>query len=237
MGGTKFNGFSCRTVLWRDQRYAMYTQAERLRHEDGLPSTLGCLSTPKEVTAVGDRLCLSYSPLIEGRTGQSLIERGFPPRLEEVSYKMADRRFGTHGDWKQAGTEVWAESPNSWSVRMCGNGESAFVFQARLTLEQGRAAGLLFRGSLAVLLEIDSQRITAYDLPDFHPIESRAMHFVHARPYGLRVVAKGEFYEVYVDDVMVLNFVRYRPIDGRFGLLVDSGKAAFREIEAVSLNV
>ena len=237
LGGTQFNGFSCRTVVWQNRRYAMYTQAERQGHEDGLRSTLGCLSTPKQVTVVGDRLCLAYSPLLEQRIGKPLLGRGAPLALEKVTSAMADRRFGTRGHWRQVGTEIWAESPRSWSVRRCGTGAAGFILKAQLMLESGRSAGLLCRGSLAVLLDLDAQRVTACDLPEFQPIESRAMHLTPRRPYALRIVAKGEFFEVYVDNVLVLNFVRYRPADGRFGLFVEQARATFQEVEAVSLNI
>ena len=69
LGSMEFNGFTCRSVVWKGQLYALYTQAERRDRKDGAPPTLGCLTTPKQfgVSSTG-RLQLTYCPTIEKRT-------------------------------------------------------------------------------------------------------------------------------------------------------------------------
>ena len=50
-------------------------------------------------------------------------------------------------------------------------------------------------------------------------------------------MAKGEFYEVYLDEVLMLNFVRYALPEGRFGLMVEQGEAEFSDLLAFDLDV
>jgi beta-fructofuranosidase len=238
MGSIEFNGFSCRTVKWKNKRYVMYTQAERKNNQDRAPATLGCLSTPKETKVLADgRLCPVYSALIETLAHETLIAAGAPPLLEEVSYERAVRRFGTRGNWRATDARIQAASPKSWSVRRCGRKAESFIWKACVRLDEGRAIGLLFRQELAICLDFDQQCVTFTDLPVLDRLESRYMTLQHGRDYHIRIVAKSEFFEAYVDDILLLNFVRYRPQTGQFGLYIEAGHGSFTQLNAVSIQL
>ncbi len=238
MGSMEFNGFSCRTVQWNSRRYVMYTQAERQDRKDRAPGTLGCLSTPKEVKALSDgRLVPAYCALIESRIEQTLIVGEAPPQLEEVPHEMASRRFGAAGNWTSVAHEVRAVSPRSWSVRRCGPEAENFIWSSIVRLDEGRAIGLLFRDTLAVYLDFDQQCVTFTDLPMLDRLEARRLPVRFGRDYHIRIITKSEFCEVYVDDVLLLNFVRYQPQSGRLGLYIEAGRGTFKQLSAFSIRV
>jgi hypothetical protein len=195
LGSTEFNGFSCRTVQWKNRGYVMYNQAERRNNQDRAPSTLGCLSTPKEVKVLSEgRLCPVYSPLIESRIQQTLIAGKTPPPLEDVPYEMSVRRFGTTGEWRTTDDRITALSPRSWSARRCGNDSESFIWSANIRLDNGHAIGLLLRDKLAIYLDFGEQCVTFSTLPLLDRIEVRHVNLERGRDYHLRIVAKSEFF-------------------------------------------
>ncbi len=234
MGSMEFNGFSCRSLVWKGRRYVLHSQSERRDRQDRGPGTLGSLSTPKEIRVSKEgNLRLMYSPLIEQRINADLIAGPTLPQLDE----SGGLRFGTPGEWHVEAREARAVSPESWSVRLCGPEAESFIWTAELRLERGRAIGVLFRQWLGVLLDFKEQCVMFTHLPWMFRLDARRVHLVHSRPYRLRVIAKGEFFEVYLDDALVLNFVRYQPPKGRFGLYVEAGAGTFANLRAMSLKV
>lgn len=235
LGSMKFNGFSCRTVQWKGERFVMYTQAERRNNQDSAPTTLGSLSTPKKVMFLSDgQLCPVYSPLIESRIESVLIDDHV--QLQEVPFERAARRFGTSGNWTLSDDRVRASSLKSWSVRRCGPESDSFIWSAQVRLDSGRAMGLLFRESLAVYLDFSEQCVTFTELPRLERLEARSINLEHRRDYRLRIIAKSEFFEAYVDDILLLNFVHYQPQRGRFGLYIEAGEGSFSALKAVSIR-
>jgi len=238
VGSMEFNGFSCRTVKWKGRRYVLYTQAERLDRKDRGPATLGCLTTPKELRVSKEgHLRPMYSSLMDQRVGETLIGDHELPGIEETPQEIGYRRFGTRGSWSTQDGWIQAASPKSWSVRVCGPEAESFVWTAKVRLETGRAIGLLFRGQLAVLLDHARQCVMFTDLPWMFQLEARRVHLEHDRTYHLRIISKAEFFEVYLDDALALNFVRYQPAKGRFGLYVEAGEGSFSDLRAVGLKV
>ena len=233
IGSMEFNGFCCRSVIWKGQRYLFYGQGERLNRQDRGDDTTGTLTTPKELRVSPEgALQPVYSPLIEQRTGAELIAGPTPARLEELV-----GRFGTPGEWRVESCRVRSVSPKSWSVRLCGPEAESFIWTAALRLKRGRAVGLLFRQVLAVFLDFEEQSVMFTHLWRLQRLDARRVRLVHGRPYRLRMIAKGEFFEVYLDDVLVLNFVRYEPPKGRLGLFIEAGDGTFSNVRAVSLKV
>ena len=247
IGSMEFNGFSCRSVACKGRRYLFYTQPEREDRQDSRRSTLGTLTTPKELRVTPDkRLVPTYSPLIEQRAGDTLMEN---PSLAQLD-KIEAWKFGTAGEWQARGSAIHAVSPRSWSVRACGPEAESFIMSGELRLERGRAIGLVFRAvrylpptreplaqSLAVLLDFEEQCVMFTELSWMFRLDARCVRLERGRPHRLRVIAKAEFFEVYLDDALVLNFVRYQPPKGRFGLYLEAGEGTFSDLRAVSLKV
>lgn len=103
------------------------------------------------------------------------------------------------------------------------------------------AAGLLVRqvgtsGGVALLDVEKQQRVMFCTVPRFQVVDERSWALEHGRDHRLRVVGNGIFIEVFVDDVLVLQFVWYGAPAGRLGLIVDRGAARFTELEAVALG-
>jgi len=233
IGSMEFNGFCCRTAEWKGRRYLFYGQAERRGRVDHGDVILGTLATPKELVVTPEgRLRPRYCNLIEQRASEELIAAQALPRLEEVG-----GRFGTGGEWNLQGNRVQANSRRSWSVRLCGPEAESFIWSVDLALENGRAIGLLFRDSLAVTLDFHDQCVMFTRLPELHRLDSRKVCLQHGRTYRVRIIAKAEFCEVYVDDHLILQFVRYRPKKGRSGLYIESGDGTFTNLSMRSLRV
>lgn len=247
IGSMQFNGFSCRTLERAGKRYLFYTQTERVDNHDGRPSTLGTITTPKELRVTADkRLIATYSPLIEQRAGGELMNN---PKLSELD-KIEGWKFGTGGEWKATGNKIYGASPKSWSARACGPETESFILTGDARLDRGRSIGLLFRAvrflpetreplahSLAVMLDYREQSVIFTELSWMYRHDARRVNLAYGQTYRLRVIAKREFFEVYIDDALVLNFVRYDPLKGRFGVFVEAGEGMFSNLRAVSLKV
>ena len=122
--------------------------------------------------------------------------------------------------------------------KSCSGSESeSFIYTARISLESGRAIGLLFKKLLTVFLDYQQQAIVFAQVTQFQPLDSRRIRLVYGHPYRLRVVAKAQFFEVYLDGDLVLNFVRYQPARGRFGLYIEAGRGTFSDVRAVDLKL
>ncbi len=232
IGSMEFNGFCCRSVVWKGRRYLFYGQGERLNRQDRGDQTTGTLTTPKELRVSPEgHLLPVYSSLIEQRMRADLIASPKLPHLQEVG-----GRFGTPGNWHVEADRVRANSPKSWSVRLCGPETESFIWAAELRLERGRALGLVFREELAVYLDFEEHCVMLTHLWRLQPLDARRVNLKRDRTYRLRLIAKGDFFEVYLDDVLVLNFVRYQPPKGRLGLFVEAGEGTFSNLRAASLK-
>jgi sucrose-6-phosphate hydrolase SacC (GH32 family) len=232
IGSMEFNGFCCRSAVWKGHRYLFYGQGERMDRRDRGEPTTGAITTPKELrVSLQGNLRPVYSPLVEQRIGTELIAQEPSSQLVEIG-----GRFGTPGEWYAGDGQVLTVSPRSWSVRVYRPEADSFILTADLALQNGRAIGLLFRESLAVLLDYQEQALFFTSLPQLQRLDSRRVRLQYDHRYRLRVVAKQEFFEVYLNDELILNFVRYQPTKGRFGLYVEAGKGIFSAVRAVSLK-
>lgn len=233
IGSMEFNGFCCRSAVWKGKRYLFYGQGERIDRRDRGEGTTGTITTPKilNVSPQG-KLRPIYSPLIEERTGNALIQNPTSAQLDEVG-----GRFGTSGEWWVKDDQIKAISRKSWSARFCGPEADNLILSADLRLDQGRAIGLMFRQFLTVFLDYQEQRIMFTHVFQFQPLDSRRLQLIRGSHYQMRLVAKKEFCEVYLDNALVLNFVRYQPVKGRIGLYIEAGEGSFSNIKAVSLTV
>lgn len=232
IGSMEFNGFCCRTIVWKGKRYLLYGQGERLNRQDRGEDTTGTLTTPKElrVTKAGN-LQPVYSPLIEQRAGAALVANPTASQLDEVG-----GRFGTSGEWRVEGTTIRAASAKSWSARLCAPETDSFIMTAEVRLDRGRAIGVVLKNDLTVFLDFQEGCITFTHLWRLQKLDARRVRLEYKRPYALRVIAKAEFFEVYLDDDLVLNFVRYQPAKGRLGLFIEAGEGSFAKVRAMKLQ-
>ena len=214
-----FNGISCRTVVLRDGCTYAYTSCQR-EHENETKPTFGVLSCPR-------------------RSGWS---RGGPAMLRRASWPSRSPRPGRLGD----GPEVvehhgMHESRGPWTRGDGSLGGGVRTAWARLNFVPRRptwsppspsgrarvAAGLLIRqvgnAGRSPCWTSNAAGVALHGAAV--PGRSTRARGRSARPgYRVRVVANGEFIEVFLDDELVLQTVWYGPAHGDVGLLVDRGR-------------
>ena len=232
------NGFSCRTVEFQGKRMVLYTSAARLGNVDLGDTMMGVLSTPKELAVRDGKLCALYSPLIESAHREQLL----PP---EVLYAPVVCRlaYQTPGRWEADGDAITGSVRTAWARYSFNVRARAFNYTASLTMHEGVAAGLAFKqidngyGGGIFLLDFEKEMVQLLRIPQMYVMDSRKIRLERGRTYRLRVVAKNEYLEFYVDDVLVMQNVFYASPEGFLGLVVDRGKARFEDIRACRLEI
>lgn len=236
IGARWWEGTSCRTVEFGGTRYLFYFQCEREGGHDGGVFNWGRLTTPKELrTTPEGYLRAVYSPLIERRATGPLLA-GFPAELAEP-----ERQYGL-GRWAIAADGATGACRSGWSSAITAAQGANFILTCAVTGLAGRAAGVAFHAvnpadTYAVLLDYEQQMIFLTQLREFGVLQARTARLAHGETYRIRVVAKGEFYEIYLDDVLMINCVRYALPEGHFGLVVEKAEAEFRDFAAVGLDI
>jgi len=240
IGAKWWEGTSCRSVEFKGQRYLFYFQCEREGGHDCGRFNWGKLTTPKELhTTPEGYLRATYSALIEKHV-RGTIFQGIPFSMRVPGLL----HFGL-GDWQMSESQAVGACRRGWSLAMMEESAGPFILTGTVTMREGRAAGIVFHAQgegrrapcQAVMLDYEQQMLFFTQLWEYDVLQARQVTLEIGKPYHIRVVAKGEFYEVYLDDVLMLNFVRYALPEGRFGLIVEKGKAAFTDLQALALEL
>lgn len=236
IGARWWEGTSCRTVEFQGTRYLFYFQCERDGGHDCGARNWGTLTTPKELrTTAEGYLRAVYSPLIE-RSAREQMLSGIPTALGDQR-----RQFGL-GQWDVAPDRIVGACRSGWSTATTQECGRSFIYTGSVTMRSGRAGGLLFHApdpsaGYAVLLDYEQQLLILTRLREFDVLQARSVSLAYGQRYEVRVVVKGEFYELYLDDVLLINCVRYALPDGHFGLVVEKGEAVFTHLSARALDV
>ena len=229
-----YNGFSCRSVEYKGKRYVLYARGERMFENEQKP-TFGSLSSPKELRFIGDKLCLCYADLIEENVTASFdFTRSAPERLAYNIY------YENRGDWSVENGTVTGGTDYSWS-RFCFLPQARdFIFDASVTALSCVAAGLCIRQycdnrneltGIAIFFDIRRQVIAAASLPRFQLCDMRPFKCADGNTVRLKVIATGQFIEVYTDEILQLQFITHVGAErGPLGLLTDRGHAAFSNV-------
>ena len=233
---------SCRTVMRQGERYLLYTDRERVPANDKGKVHLGTLSTPKLLKRDGQRLYPAYCPLIEKRITDEPVGPGRP-----LAPSADIRRWGQIWDfdtakWTFEGDVVEGSSRTGWGIAPTDLSVESFIFEATVTLEHGRAAGLALRmdqGLEAGVVALDAEDQCVYfgEAPAFEFVERHMMPIQRQKAYRLRIVGRREHLEVYVDDELCLAFPYYRAMCGRLGCFVDRGKTRITGARVARLRV
>ena len=165
----------------------------------------------------------------------TLIELGDEPEPAE-HHGMHESR----GRWTRESGRWVGTVDAAWARRSFAPTASDVIASVTLRLEDGVAAGLLIRqvgnrGAVA-LLDAERQQVSLCTVPRFQVIDARPWPVERGCDYRVRVVGNGEFVEVFLDDELVLQTVWYGHRRGDVGLLVDRGRAEFRDLELLSLD-
>ncbi|HEY3378489.1 MAG TPA: hypothetical protein VGL77_13440, partial [Armatimonadota bacterium] len=240
LGARTTSPVSMRSVLFQGERYALYTDRERVGRTDNGAIAYGTITTPKVLRTDGERLYAAYSPRIESRVTEELIAPSvLPQRVDEQlltwwSLPTARWTWGTHiTGASRTGCGVVAFAPRVES----------YIYEANITLHAQGAAGLAMRidgsySGAAVILDAKEQSISYAELPNFVCFyEKRMTPIPIGEPMHLRVVNRLEHIEIYLNDELRLAFSRYAGLGGRVGLFIDRGHATFSDIRLRTLRV
>ena len=116
------------------------------------------------------------------------------------------------------------------------------MFSADITLDEGAAAGLVLKQSdgysgYGVILDFNWQKLLFAVMPRVEILDARSCVLEHGKTYHLRVVCTGIHYDIFLDDVLMIQTVSYRYKDGICGLFLDRGRGSFEYLDFRTLDV
>jgi hypothetical protein len=187
---------------------------------------------------------LRYSPLIESRAGKEVFTPKQGPRPGGVECWGQIWRGAPASRWEWD-TAIVGRSRTGWGVVQLEAMAESFIFRADVDLLWGRGAGLAFRmdeGRAGYVVAYDAADRCLYLYgPDFSAQGVHSPRRQVARDIGhrlnLKVVARREHIEAYINDQFLLTAVCYGPAAGRLGLYVDRAEAAFSNLRARPLRI
>lgn len=216
-----------RTCRWRGETLFHYHHVAPISTQYSAPD--GALAAIKRITATPEgRLRLHYLPALEPCTAPPLEMGPIEPLM---------------GTWRQEGTTVQGESFPATASAFLPMEIEAAIITARLTIEEGRAAGLIFgfqdaaHTGYALLLNAEGHCLELLRLARgpgvvtiLLPLRQHAVAFRQAVPYNLRLIMRRSFLDVYLDDVLLDSYVLDSPVAGRPGLVVDAARATIEDL-------
>lgn len=197
-----WQGFSARTVLRNGERLMFYTRCEGINGRGRLAWPLKLVPRP------GGGLLPRYW---EG------YERGFqsPQHVAGMTFEPGEA----------LGRRILDRLPNS---------DQTYTIQATLKVEKGQAGigfGLNEGGYMALLAPSEGpQGLVKLAAADGTVIADRQWPLQANRDHKLRLVVVQEMFEIYVDDVMLIDFFLPQLRSGRIAL-APKGKATFGDTE------
>ncbi|WP_167859243.1 glycoside hydrolase family protein [Paenibacillus cymbidii] len=200
-------GYSCRSFLWQGKRYALYTERGK-----------NTISPPMELAATREGwLRLRYSPLTAGWRQLTVSAPGQLPGIVRLPWCHAI--WGLPGGaWEMdaaAAAYRGVAAGRGWQIADLGIGSADVEIEAEVTLESGVAAGLVWRadtekadasGDLVVMIDADEGVVRAGIAAEFGEPWSRGWRIEHWRACHMRVVVRRPRVEVYIDDMLALQF-------------------------------
>jgi hypothetical protein len=220
------------------RRYLLHWNYEREGGTDlGTPCP-GKISTPKILRVdENGRLRLEWFDGLDAYMGDHHFD-GPPPALADALPS------GVNGRWVIDDGRVAGERLDGLAICPLEEEGDDAIFEARIRLDAGRAAGLMVRGDgeghggYVVLLDAERHAVDLRELPYLDLVESKHLTGVGSgSTHALRVCAIQEFLEVYVDGELAIPATRYGYRRGAFGLVVEGARATFSDLRARPIGV
>ncbi len=244
LGGQYYSGYSCRSLVFEGERYIFYTEPA----PDGLPETV---SPPMRVTTLADgRLRLACSDRTKIWRKQTLIAAGATPAIVRQPFTQFYWPM-VSGHWELAEGVYHGHGGTGWQSADLGVGAANVEFEATLILKRGVAAGVVFRpdthvefagndrvGSIAIFLDAEAQCVVAAQLPIFNQDRRQKFPVEYGKPYRLRVCIRLPRFELFIDDILVLQSALVWPEmpAPSVGLFVDRGDAEISDLALYELG-
>ena len=221
-------GMSGRTIRLGDQRYLYYWVNCYPAGTDQAPDRQIVLSTPKLIRFDDQgAMAAAYDPQFGLYADRALVETAPAPSAE---------------GWKGHNGTI-AVVPGAVPVVTFSVVPDAVDYEAEVTFGQGGRAGLVIRadasgnGGVASVVNMDECTIDLLILGEPAPIERRHCPTAPGTPIHLRAISRAEHIEVYVDDRLMFQQVRYQPATGRLGLFAQDAEATFAKMRAIHPGV
>ncbi len=148
---------------------------------------------------------------------------------------------GTAGEWTNPGGYLLAASGpvDAWAIKNVQAGNLAF--QGRVNLLQGAAAGLIIRTvdgkqGYEASLNIYEGRLKLLRRPDNTVLAEYALNVQRDRPYLIRIEARWQQIEVFLDGVPRLRALDYTYTDGKPGVYAGNARAILDDLVAYPLE-
>ncbi len=242
LGGDSSSGYSFRSFLFGGKRYGMYT--------DRVSNTL---SPPFEVRTTSEGyLRLGYSDLTMAWRSKRLLDAEHAEEIKVLPLPHAN--WGLRGGrWMLDDGRYVGESRTGWQIAGLMPFGGNVEVSASILIEAGVSAGIALIGdwkavdcnsTLVVMLDANEGKVIAGIAPLFEELWMSQWPVHLGQEYRLRVIVRNPRVEVFVDDLLVLQFAVKeetmgiaRGTEGGIGLFVDRGKTYISSVEAFSLTL
>jgi beta-fructofuranosidase len=226
-------GYSCRTLVFDDQRLMLYTQ--------NVFNGMETLSPPMRVDLDGDRLFLGYSPLQDKCLGQQCWDSSNLPPIN-VTLPTQWHWCFTPGSWEMTDGQYRGQCQSAYQVGLTNQYLNNFQITANVRMSC-KTAGIALRPQAQSDINndpwvwgIDSdRRCFASKLPKFHPAVIRQYLGQTSDLFSIRLVVRQPRYEFYVNDELMLQGSLDLIQKMQLGFWVESGNVALSYVICTEL--
>lgn len=220
MGSMGFNGYTCRFIE-KDGELCFLNP-----HRD-------YLAIPKVVRMDSKgRLRPYYYKGLDHYRGKTLIRS-----LDDAS-QPNDGRWGSIGTWRVNDRAMIGACEKDWALHVYDSADGDFFYEADVCIRDARSAGLAFRlqgetirdGGYVFLLDAAAHEVALTRALNFITVDKSVFPVERNRTYHIQCLADGPFFNVFIDDVLVIQTHDETFQTGRFGLFVEKGTATFAHV-------
>jgi beta-fructofuranosidase len=228
IGSERRQTFCARTVEFKGERYLLSTQAEEV---SGSP--WGTISFPKKLSVNKDgKLALCFADNFMN----AYIENQFSG-FANVPRVNNPERYGNIGDWNIADDGLRGTCRSDYSLYVLRHESRNILCEVTINPEGCRSSGIvlrlnsssLYQGAYFILLDYEEQQVVFYKGGEFERFEGRKWSLLKDGKTRLKVLSVDATFEVYVDNLLVLQLHHPDYKFGRAGLFVEQGSAMFSD--------
>ena len=154
-----------------------------------------------------------------------------------------DGRWGTPGSWNSDGGSVTGYCHDDWSIRLYDADCADCIIETTVTPDC-EAAGIVLRaegencrgGGYVVLFDTLRSEVWFTSMREFPVIEKKKITIERGKKYDLRVIACGDIFYVFVDDVRCLQLFCPGHSKGKIGYFTERGRAEFGKLSVFSVD-
>jgi hypothetical protein len=196
------------------------------------------------------RLRLAFSERAKGWRKRALIAPRLPPAIVRLPYTQFYWSM-TAGTWALENGVYHGQAASGWQTADLGAGAENIELEAGITLRRGAAAGLIFRpdstaehsgddrsGDLVFYLDAQQQQAAAARLPAFDQQHVRTFPVETGKTYRFKLCIRQPRFEVYIDDILVLQSALDLPSIPHpgIGLFVDRAAVDIKDLTLYELG-